>query len=308
MSIVTYLQKILHQKPKIIVVLGQTASGKSDLAVDIAKKYNGEVISADSRQVYRGLDIGSGKITQKEMQGIPHHLLDVADPQEIFSAQDFQELGKKAIEDILARDKAPIICGGTGFYIDSLIYETQFSKVPPNEKLRKDFEKMTLQELQKRFEKDYPKEVQKIDMNNRVRIIRAIEICRELGHIPKIQQQKIYKTLFIGTRFGKKELASRIKKRLLTRIDEGMIEEVAGLQQQGVSTERLVSLGLEYRHVANYLEGKASKENMAEELYRDILRFAKRQMTWFKKNKDIHWFNPTTQSDEIFRLIKNFLS
>ncbi len=307
MFIVSYLRRILYRKPKIIVILGQTASGKSDLAVEVAKKYEGEVVSADSRQVYRGLDIGSGKITQEEMQSIPHHLLDVADPQEVFSAHDFQKHGKEAIQKILAKGKLPIICGGTGFYIESLIYETNFSNIAMNKKLREKYEKLTLREIQELFQNKYPKEVEKVDMQNKVRIIRALEICKALGHIPKLKQKKTYEILFIGTLFEKEVLKERIKKRLLTRFDEGMIDEVKELHEYGVSYERLNSFGLEYRHIANFLQGKISKENMTEELYRDILHFAKRQMTWFKRNKNIHWFNPQTQKKEIMGLVHHFL-
>ena len=175
----TKLKKKLF-RPKIIVVLGQTASGKSEFAVKLAKKFNppvgGEIISADSRQVYKGLDIGSGKIIKKEMKGVPHHLLDITSPKRTFTVYQYQKLAKKALKDIIKRGKIPIICGGTGLYIDSIIYGIKFPEVPPNPKLRKKLEKRTTEELFKQLQKLDPRRAQNIDKYNRRRLIRALEI------------------------------------------------------------------------------------------------------------------------------------
>lgn len=315
----------LHKKPKIIVVLGQTSTGKSDLAVEIAKRFDGEVISADSRQVYRGMDLGSGKITKEEMRGIPHHLLDIADPKEVFSVADFQKLGTQAIQDILSRGKTPIVCGGTGFYIDALVYQTSLPEVPPNEKLRTELSKKSLQELQgileeklkkrkKKWWEQIPllsslfKDKQEIDMQNPVRIIRAIEIIDALGYIPQVKKREIYDTLFIGLMLPKEQLDERIHKRILTRLEKGMVEEAEQLLKDGISHERLESLGLEYRYLGRYLREELTYEEMIEELRKATIRFARRQKTWFKRNKKIYWFNPLTEKEKVFEKVDEFLN
>ena len=177
-------------KPKIIVVLGQTVTGKSDLAVKVAKKINGEIISADSRQVYKGLDIGTGKITQKEMKGVPHHLLDVANPKRRFTVAQYQKLTISAIAEIVRRDKTPIICGGTGFYIDAITKGVVFPEVPPNLKLRKQLNTKSAIALFEVLKKLDPVRAKNIDPKNKVRLIRAIEIAKSLGKVPKIKETK----------------------------------------------------------------------------------------------------------------------
>jgi tRNA dimethylallyltransferase len=299
------IKKLFSKKPKIIVVLGQTSTGKSDIAVEIAKKFNGEVISADSRQVYKGMDLGSGKITKDEMQNIPHHLLDLADPKDIFDVTQFQKLGTKAIQDILSRGKTPVICGGTGFYIDSLIYQTQFTSVKPNKELREKLEKLSLEELQEIYRN---KNIKKnIDIQNPVRLIRAIEIMDGLGYIPKTKNKEKYNVLFIGMTLPKEELDKRIHKRIIDRLEKGMLEEARTLLKNGVSHERLQSLGLEYRFMSKHILGEISKDEMIDQLYRATVKFAKRQKTWFKRNKNIHWFNYFEDRKKLFELIDGFL-
>src|SRR3989344_1677449 len=178
-------------KPKIIVILGQTASGKSELAVKLAKKINGEIISADSRQVYKGLNIGSGKITKKEMRGIRHHLLDVTNPKRTFTVSQYQKLAKKAIQKILNKGKTPIICGGTGLYIDALIYDYYLPEVAPQLKLRKKLEKLSTEELFKKLQKLDFHRAKNIDKNNRRRLIRALEIVLITGKtVPKLKERE----------------------------------------------------------------------------------------------------------------------
>jgi len=174
----------VKEKPKVIVILGPTASGKSALAIDLALRFNGEVISADSRQVYRGLDIGSGKITKKEMLGIPHHLIDVADPKKIFTADLFQKLSRKAVADILSRGKLPIICGGTGFYIKAAIDSAQLPDVQPDHALRAKLSKKTPEQLFAMLKKKDPARAKSIDPQNPVRLIRALEIVASIGKVP----------------------------------------------------------------------------------------------------------------------------
>lgn len=267
----------------IIVVCGPTATGKSDFAVALAKKINGEIISADSRQVYTDLDIGSGKITKKEMKGVPHHLLDVANPKRVFSVAQYQKLADKATRDILKRKKVPIICGGTGFYIDTVVYEQNLPEVKPNAALRKQLEKLSLSELVQRLEILDPDRLETIDTKNKVRLIRAIEIATALGSVPKTTRIKKYNVEWHYLDFPDEVLKKRIRDRLLKRMKTGMIAEVKRLHDQGVSWKRLESLGLEYRYLALYLQDKLSKADMLAQLEIAIWQYAKRQRTWFKK-------------------------
>lgn len=285
------MEKSSPQNPhKIIVILGPTASGKSDLAVKIAKKLNGEIISADSRQVYKGLNIGSGKITKKEMMGIPHYLLDVASPKKIFTVAQYQKLARKKIEEIWRRKKLPIICGGTGFYIQAVIDGLIIPEVKPNQKLRKKLDKKTTEELFKTLRKKDPVRAKNIDRYNRRRLIRALEIIASLGKVPKSKAKPINtETLIIGIKKEGEELKSLIRQRLLKRLKQGMIAEVKKLHAAGVSWRRLENLGLEYRYVAGFLQKKISKDEMAKKLETEIRRYAKRQMTWFRRDKKITW-------------------
>lgn len=293
-------------KQKIIVVLGPTATGKSDLAVSIAKKYNGEIISADSRQVYKGLDIGSGKITHSEMKGVPHHLLDVVKPQTIFSVEKFKKLAEKAVADIGASGKIPIIAGGTGFYIDALVYDVKTPKVEPNKSLRTKLEKMSLEKLQSQLKKLDQERYDSIDQKNKVRLIRAIEIVTTIGKVPKLQKNLgKYDVLFIGIDWPDEVLKQRISKRLLKR-KVGMIKEAYKLHADGLSWKRMQELGLEYKYLAHHLKGKITEKEMIETLESKIWQYAKRQRTWFRRNKSIKWFVPT-EIVEIDGEIRKFL-
>jgi len=285
-------------KPKILVVLGPTSTGKSDLAVALALKYNGEIISADSRQVYKGMDLGTGKITKKEMCSVPHHLLDVVKPNSIFNVAKYKIKAQKIITDILKRNKLPIICGGTGFYIDAVVNNITLPDVLPNPELRKKLEKKTLEQLFSMLNKLDPERAKNIDRKNKVRLIRAIEIAKSLGYVPKVQNTPIYRPLFIGLDLLDLELKRRINARLQKRLDDGMLAEVARLHKQGVSYRRLEKFGLEYRNCALLLQNKITKEKLIQNLQAEIFQYAKRQRTWFKKNKKIKWYmvnSKTTQ-------------
>lgn len=297
---------ISMNKPKILVILGQTATGKSDLAVDSAKTFHGEIISADSRQVYKGLNIGSGKITKKEMKKVPHHLLDVLSPKRTFSVSQFQKKSTKIIKDIFKKDKLPIICGGTGFYIQSIVDDLSIPTVKENKELRKKLEKWKTEKLFETLEKLDPERAQSIDRNNRVRLIRAIEIVKSIGKVPKIRKSSPYDVLQIGLEWPDNILKKRIKDRLLKRIKSGMIKEVKDLHKNGLSWKRMEQLGLEYRYVSLFLQNKISKEEMIEKLNTEIWHYAKRQKTWFKKDKRIKWFSPK-EVRKIEKEIKGFL-
>lgn len=275
-------------KPKVIVVCGPTATGKSDYAVKLAKKIGGEVISADSRQVYKNLNIGTGKITKKEMSGVAHYLLDVASPKRQFSVARYKKLGEHAIRDILKRGKTPIICGGTGFYIDTLL-GLELPEVKPNLALRKKLSDVSLQKLFEELKKIDPDRAKTIDKKNKIRLIRALEIARSLGKVPKIKKRKLYDIEWIGLSFPNEALKKRIHNRLLKRIKLGMIREAQKLHREGLSFRRMEALGLEYKYLAYYLQKKLTKQQMIAQLETAIWHYAKRQMTWFKRNKEIKW-------------------
>ncbi len=312
----TKMSSIKKQR-KIIVILGPTSSGKSDLAVKLAlqlrsgqaREYNiagAEIISADSRQVYKNLNIGSGKITKKEMKGIPHYLLDISSPKKVFTAINFQKLGNNAIKKIYAKHKIPIICGGTGFYIDSLIYNYNLPKVPPQKKLRKKLEKLETKELFEKLNQLDQRRAKTIDKNNRHRLIRALEIIITTKKpIPEIPEKKTnLDILKLGIAIPKNKLKEKIKRRLVKRLRQGMVNEVKNLHKNGLSWKRLEELGLEHRYVSRYLQGKITKEELIKTLKKENIRYAKRQMTWFKQDKNIIWIKNQKQG---LALIQKFL-
>lgn len=264
----------------VIVILGQTATGKSNLAVSIAKKIDGEIISADSRQVYKGLDIGTGKITRKEMHGVPHHLLDVVNPKKKFSVAEYQKQAISAMANIISRDKTPIICGGTGFYIDAITKGVIFPEVPPNIKLRKTLEKKSALELFKILKKIDLRRAQNIDAKNKVRLIRAIEIVKVLGRVPKITQATpVYKFVKVGLYLPEDILKKKIEQRVKKMFTDGLLSEIKKLRKTGVSNKRLKEFGFEYN------------DPTPEKVITETLKYAKRQMTWFKRDKEIKWFD-----------------
>lgn len=279
-------------KIKIVAIVGPTAVGKSNYAVEYAKNHNGEIISADSRQVYKGMDIGTGKITKDEMSGIPHHLLDIVSPMDHFNVAQYKDFALKAIEDISKRGKLPIICGGTGFYIDAVVNNIEYPNVEHNESLRNSLKEKSVEQL---FEKlleidnDFAKRLNNSEKNNKQRLIRFIEIGLKLGKIPNTKVNPIFDVKWIGLNTSNENLRKRIHNRLLDRIEMGMINEVSRLSDEGVSHEKLEAFGLEYRYISRYLRNILNKEKMIIELENEIWQYAKRQMVWFKKNKDIEW-------------------
>lgn len=275
--------------------MGQTATGKSSLAVKLAKKIGGEVISADSRQVYKDLDIGTGKITKQDMKNIPHHLLDVADPKKKFTVTEYQKKSISAIAEIFKRGKIPIICGGTGFYIDSLIYDSKFPNVKPDYVLRKTLSSWDKDKLFKELKKLDGNRAKTIDRNNPPRLIRAIEIAKTLGKVPELSAHQMrFPTKILGLDFDDQILKERIRIRIEKRLRVGMIKEIENLHKNGVSWKKLEGFGLEYKHIALFLQNKVSKDEMIENLNQDIFKFVKRQRTWFKRNKKIKWIKNST--------------
>jgi tRNA dimethylallyltransferase len=288
-----------NSKPRLIVILGPTASGKSDIAVKLAKKFNGEIISADSRQVYKGLDIGTGKITKKEMGRVKHYLLDVCSPQKCFTAVDFKKLAEKFVVEITDRNKIPIVCGGTGFYIDALLGDKQIPEVPPNLALRKRLEKKTTEELFFMLKKMDPERARGIDVKNPRRLVRAIEICEAIGKVPRLQIrnskseiQNKFKIIKIGIKIPDEKLKKRINKRIDKWFKIGLLKEVKNLHKNGLSWKRMAEIGLEYKTVSLYLQNKISKEEMVKRMQKETWQYAKRQTTYFKKDKNIVWIEP----------------
>ena len=293
-------------KNKLIVILGPTASGKTDLSLKLAKKYKGEVVSADSRQVYKGLDIGSGKITKKEMRGVPHHLLDVANPKRRFTVAQYQKLAFRAIKDIQNRNKLPILVGGTGFYIQSIVDGIVIPEVKPNLKLRKKLENKSNDELYKiLFEKD-PLRAKNIDKQNPRRLIRALEIILTTkSPVPILNKKNEFNVLQIGILKSKDELENNISKRLKKRLlNNIMINEIKNLHKT-LSWKRLEEFGLEYRFVAQYIQNKITREEMIDKIQIESEHYAKRQMTWFKRDKKINWIK---NQSEAVAFIKKFIS
>ncbi|MSU44608.1 tRNA (adenosine(37)-N6)-dimethylallyltransferase MiaA [Candidatus Nomurabacteria bacterium] len=280
------------QKPKVIVILGQTATGKSNLAVKIARKIGGEIISADSRQVYKGLDIGTGKITKKEMKGVSHYLLDVVNPKKKFSVAEYKKLAEKKIEEIIAHEKPPIICGGTGFYIDAVTKNIVFPEVLPNPKLRRQLiakSEIALFEVLKKLD---PARATNIDSKNKVRLIRAIEITKTLGKVPPVTEgNHLYKFIKIGLYLPSDKLKKNVEKRVKKMFKDGLLSEIKKLKKPvhlggaGVSNKRLAELGFEYFNPTY------------EKVVRGTLQYAKRQMTWFKRDKKIKWFDASKKID-----------
>ena len=308
----------MPEKIKIVIILGPTAAGKSDFGVTLAKKFKGEIISADSRQVYRGMDIGSGKITQGEMRGVRHWMLDIASPRgKNYNAAKFQKDALKKIQEIQKSGQVPFLVGGTGFWIDSIALNKTFPNVKPDIKLREKLAALPTTTLFRNLEKLDPLRATSIDKHNRVRLIRALEIALSLKNPAKpakstqpTKNKFIIEPLLIGLDMPSEKLFHRIEKRLDQRIKSGMIEEVNSLHRQGISWKKLEEFGLEYRFIAQYLQKKISAEKMHELLGYAIKHYAGRQRTWFKRNPAIIWLDPTkkTSLKRAESAIKNFLA
>ena len=281
----------MNELPKLIVIAGTNASGKSGLGVRLAEKYAGEIVSADSRQVFRGLDLGSGKIAPEEMRGVPHHLIDVCAPGDFFSMHDFQRLAYAAIDGILSRGRLPFMVGGTGLYVASVTEGYVMSDSAPDLRYREYLETFSTPALYEMLVAALP-DIE-IERNNRNRVMRVLEkLHAGDDHVPHSRPR--YRCLKLGVTWDRETLKARIDERLERRLAQGMVDEVRGLMDRGVSTEFLYKLGLEYRFIAQYLTGEIPVyEDMVEQLGNAIKKFAKRQMTWFRRDGDILWLDMT---------------
>ena len=288
------------KKPTVIVICGPTASGKTALSIELAKKINGEIVSADSMQIYKDMDIGSAKITTEEMQGIKHYLIDVVSPEERFSVADYKNQAKTAIEDIISRGKIPIVVGGTGLYIDALIYEIEYQDIKIDEEYRRELEQIREKEgleiLYKKALEIDPEAMKKISPNDYKRITRILEIYHATGKTKTEQEAESrlneipydYKVFAID--YDREKLYERINKRVDVMIEKGLIEEVQILIQKYKKFPTSMQ-GLGYKEVKQYLDGEISKEEMIDKVKQESRRYAKRQFTWFRKNKQTIWIN-----------------
>ena len=285
-------------KKPLIIITGPTAVGKTDLSISLAKKIGGEIISADSMQVYRGLDIGSAKITTEEMDGVFHHLIDILDFDEEFNVFLFKELAEKSIEDIYSRGNIPIICGGTGFYIQALLYDVSFSK-EDNSKIRAELEKRVDNEgaevLYKELHEIDPKSAEIIHPNNVKRIIRALEYFKLNGKLfsehneTEKQKESPYNFMYFVIDDDRELLYQRINKRVDVMLSKGLVDEVKTLYEKGLRIGMTSAEGIGYKQLLPYLEGEISLDEATEKIKQDSRHYAKRQLTWFRREKETTW-------------------
>ena len=299
--------------PRLVAVVGTTASGKSDLGIQLALRLGGEVISADSRQVYRGLDLGSGKVSPAERALVPHHLLDVADVRERFTVAQYQALALAAIEDIAGRGRVPILVGGTGLYVRAVIDNPSFPPAPPDPALRAELEARPLADLVADLRRLDPEGAATIDLKNPRRVVRALEVTLATGRPFSAQQrhgQPRVSALQLGLAPPRDELRRRIDARVDARLAArpSMLDEVRGLLEAGVPAERLLELGLEYRFLTRHLLGEIDYETMVRDLTTAIHQFAKRQLTWFRRDPRIHWLDAAAPLLEAEKQARAFLA
>lgn len=300
-------------KRPLIIIAGPTATGKTKLSVELAKIVDGEIISADSIQVYKGMDIGSAKVTKEEMCGIRHHLIDVLEPSEEFNITVFQRLAKAAIEDIYSRGKVPILAGGTGFYIQSVLYDIDFTENEENSEIREELVRISLEENGKDILFDMlreidPKSAASIDKNNVKRIIRAIEFYKLSGkkisehNEEQSKKEAAYNASFFVLTDDRKVLYERIDRRVDKMISDGLVDEVKALLKSGMTKDMVSMQGIGYKEIVSYLNGEITLDEAVYIIKRDTRHFAKRQITWFKREKDVIWFDRSIMSeDEIIK-------
>ena len=288
----------MNEKPKVIVICGPTASGKTALSIELAKKINGEIVSADSMQIYKDMDIGTAKPSIEEMQYIKHYLLDFVSPDERYSVAQYKKDAKNAIKEIIAKGKTPIIVGGTGLYVDSLIYEIEYNDIELDENYRKELEYLIdikgLEELYKKAVEIDPVAMEKISQNDKKRIMRILEIYKATGKTKTEQEiesrknpvEYDYKVFAIN--WDREKLYQRINKRVDIMVEQGLIKEVENIVKKYNKFPTAMQ-GLGYKEVVQYIEGNVTKEEMIEKIKMETRRYAKRQLTWFRKNKQTIW-------------------
>ena len=295
-------------KPKIIFVLGPTASGKTSLSIKLAQEFSGEVISIDSRQVYREMNIGTAKepkdevqSTKYEVQGIEHHGLDLVDPDQEMTAAEFKEYAEQKIEEIVERGHLPIFAGGTGFWAQAIIDNLKIPAVAPDPELRAELEKRDLDSLFSEYKELDPVGSDNIDRQNKIRLIRALEVCLKTGKPFSEQQsrgEEKYDVLQLGISADRQELYKRIDQRVGQMIDEGLVEEVRGLQDR-YGCDALAMTGIGYRQICQFINGQVDLDQAVDQIKQDTRNYAKRQLSWFRRDKRINWVSDYKDSQKI---------
>lgn len=295
---------------KVIVIAGPTAVGKSDLAVELAQLYNGEVVNGDSVAVYKELNIGSAKISEEEMKGVKHHLVGYKDTVEEYSVAEFQRDARKVIDDIISRGKLPIVCGGTGLYLKALTYDYNFVEM---ERPDNNYDGVDTEELYKKLQKIDPKSAELIHINNRKRIIRALQIAESgtsKSEIEAVQKhEKVYDSLVIGLTLDRELLKKRINKRVDIMMERGLVEEVTSLfDKYGYDYHCFSAIG--YKEFVPYYQGKLPLERVVEDIKTHTRQFAKRQYTWFNNQMDVNWFDITENEykSNVYKTVKDFIT
>ena len=288
----------MTEKIPLIVIAGPTASGKTALSVELAKEYGAEIVSADSMQIYKYMDIGTAKATKEEQTRIPHHMIDFLDPNVDYSVADFVSNVRGCIDEISSRNKLPILCGGTGLYIDSVINNIQFSEEKRDDNYRAElwelYEKNGAEYLHKLLEEADPTEAEKVHQNNVKRVIRALEICKTSG-MTKTEADKeavkepIYDAEIYGLMMEREKLYERINMRVDIMMENGLLEEVKHLLDMGVRRNSTAMQAIGYKEIVEYLDGSCTLDEAVDKIKQESRRYAKRQMTWFKRNKAIKW-------------------
>ena len=305
------------KKQKVIVICGPTASGKTALSIELAKKINGEIVSCDSMQIYKEMDIGTAKPTKEEMQEIPHYMINTIFPNERYSVADYKRDAKKAIREIIKKGKVPIIVGGTGLYVDSLIYEIEYPDIKFDEKYRQELEEQVrkdgLEKLYNKAKKIDPEAMLKISSNDKKRILRVLEIYKATGKTKTEQERKSrekepeFDYLVYGLNMPREKLYERINLRVDIMIKQGLIKEVEEIYKKYNEFPTAMQ-GLGYKEVVEYLEGHLTKEEMIEKIKQETRRYAKRQMTWFRKNKQTIWLDTENTKQNNLQIILEDLS
>lgn len=305
-------------KKPLIIITGPTAVGKTSLSVGLAKQIGGEIISADSMQVYRYMDIGSAKIKANEAEGVPHHLIDILEPTEEFNVVIFQKKAKEALEQIYSRGSVPIIAGGTGFYIQAILYDIDFTKTEEDSAFREEMERLAREKgasyLHARLKQADPESAAAIHENNIKRVIRALEYHNQTGkkisshNEEERQKESPYQFFYYVVNTDRSQLYERIDRRVDQMMEEGLVKEVEKLKSMGLTREMVSMQGLGYKEILNYLDGQCSLEEAVYILKRDTRHFAKRQLTWFKREREVRWINLPEFNNDREKVIKHIIS
>ena len=287
------------KEKKLIVIAGPTASGKTALGIALAARAGGEIVSADSMQIYRGMDIGTAKVTKEEMRGVRHYLIDCADPDENYNVVLFQQKAREAVQEAVSAQKLPILCGGTGFYIQALLYDIDFTEMEENTSLRSRYEALAAEKgpeaLHRILKEKDPASAAAIHPNNVKRVIRALEFAQESGgsiaahNLAQRERGSAYNSVFFVLTMDRQKLYERIDRRVDLMMEQGLLDEVTRLRDIGIARDSTAMQGIGYKQIYSYLEGDWSLEEAVRLIKRDTRHFAKRQLTWFRREKDVIW-------------------